>query len=481
LYKVTAQVVDQEGSMSKLSAFTAAVLCLAAAALAGAPVALAKSGGGGHGGGHGGKHGGHGFHGGKIGHGKIGHHGGGHRVHVRGGGHRGTIHGFHRAKPHFHAKRHFHRGKQHFAGPGKFARHGHRHAFVARAPRHFSHRGFRATATHRWGVPTGLAVHAPWVRRGLAAPVVRPGFHAGLAARFHARPAFRLAAWPGPFFWSWAGDDVFWPTAYDDVFWTYGTPDILAGVFAPQVYARAYAPARRGHRTERAVARGGEAPSAELCRDQPAELADIAGVEQEVRPTAEQGPLFDALYASEKRAVEILRNACPSHIPTTPTGRLAAMAQWFDGMLTAVRIVRPSLETFFGALTDEQKARFLVTTTRDAASRWLAQCRSAPRAWASVPTEGLARELDLAGTQLAALDELSLASDQAVQAVRGSCPSEIPLTPTGRLAAIEARLAALNRAVETLRPALDRFYAALSDEQKARFNTLGARGSRRAG
>jgi LTXXQ motif family protein len=239
--------------------------------------------------------------------------------------------------------------------------------------------------------------------------VARPGFHAGLAARFHARPAFRIAAWPGPFFWSWAGDDVFWPTAYDDVFWTYGTADILAGVFAPQVYA----PARRGQRAERAVALRGEAPSAELCRDQPAELADIAGVEEEVRPTAEQRPLFDALHASENRAVEILRNACPSYIPTTPTSRLAAMAQWFDGMLQAVRTVRPPLEAFYGALTDEQKARFLVTTTRDAASRWLAQCRSAPRAWASVPTQGLARELDLAGTQLAALDELSLASDQA--------------------------------------------------------------------
>jgi LTXXQ motif family protein len=307
--------------------------------------------------------------------------------------------------------------------------------------------------------------------------VAGPGFHAGLAARFHARPAFRAAAWPGPFFWSWAGDDVFWPTAYDDVFWTYGTADILAGVFAPQVYA----PRRRGHRAERAVVGGGEAPSAELCRDQPAELADIAGVEQEVRPTAEQRPLFDALHASENRAVEILRSACPSPIPATPTGRLAAMAQWFDGMLHAVRTVRQPLEAFYGALTDEQKARFLVTTTRDTASRWLAQCRSAPPAWASVATQGLARELDLAGTQLAALDQLSLASDQAVEAVRGSCPSEIPLTPTGRLAAIEARLAALNRAVKTLRPALDHFYAALSDEQKARFNTLGARGSRRAG
>jgi len=48
---------------------------------------------------------------------------------------------------------------------------------------------------------------------------------------------------------------------------------------------------------------------------------------------------------------------------------------------------------------------------------------------------------------------------QAADALAGTCPQEIPLTPTGRLAAIEKRLDALTGALDTLRPALERFYA----------------------
>jgi LTXXQ motif family protein len=42
-----------------------------------------------------------------------------------------------------------------------------------------------------------------------------------------------------------------------------------------------------------------------------------------------------------------------------------------------------------------------------------------------------------------------------------------------RLGAVDLRLAAMLQAAKTLRPALDNFYAALNDEQKARFNTMG--------
>ena len=48
----------------------------------------------------------------------------------------------------------------------------------------------------------------------------------------------------------------------------------------------------------------------------------------------------------------------------------------------------------------------------------------------------------------------------------------MPSTPTGRLAAVQARLDAMLEAVKTERPAMDKFYSSLSDEQKARFNAL---------
>ena len=325
---------------------------------------------------------------------------------------------------------------------------------------------------------------------GFAGSVAGPRRFAGhgrvqgaLAAHLYARPAFRATIWPGPFFWSYGSDDVFWPTAYDDVFWTYGTADMVTGILLPDAYARSgYGAPRRGARSARAALHS-PPDAAALCGDAPVDLADLAGVEADVQPTGEQRALFEDLKAAEAKAMDLLKAACPSQPPATATGRLDAMAQWFAAMRQAVRTVRPPLEAFYAALTDEQKARFFSAAgeRRDAAARWLARCRAAPRGIANMSTQGVARTLNLDDPQVAALNDLSRASDQAADALAGTCPQEIPLTPTGRLAAIETRLGALVGALDTLRPALERFYAALSDAQKARFNAIGARSSRRAG
>jgi hypothetical protein len=49
----------------------------------------------------------------------------------------------------------------------------------------------------------------------------------------------------------------------------------------------------------------------------------------------------------------------------------------------------------------------------------------------------------------------------------------VPITPPGRLAAMEKRLQAMVDAAKTVKPALDGFYASLSNEQKARFDRIG--------
>ena len=72
--------------------------------------------------------------------------------------------------------------------------------------------------------------------------------------------------------------------------------------------------------------------------------------------------------------------------------------------------------------------------------------------------------------QRAALNELRAATAEAARIIQSACPSELPLTPTGRLAAMEQRIDAMLQAIATLRPALAKFYAALNDEQKARLN-----------
>ena len=57
--------------------------------------------------------------------------------------------------------------------------------------------------------------------------------------------------------------------------------------------------------------------------------------------------------------------------------------------------------------------------------------------------------------------------------IKAACPSETPATPPSRLNAVGKRLHAMLRAVETVRPALDDFCNALTDDQRARFNTVG--------
>ena len=75
--------------------------------------------------------------------------------------------------------------------------------------------------------------------------------------------------------------------------------------------------------------------------------------------------------------------------------------------------------------------------------------------------------------QRAALDELKSATTAALDILKASCPTELPSTPTGRMDAMHKRLDAMLAAVRTVRPALDRFYQSLNDEQKARLSALG--------
>ena len=64
------------------------------------------------------------------------------------------------------------------------------------------------------------------------------------------------------------------------------------------------------------------------------------------------------------------------------------------------------------------------------------------------------------------------AATKAAEALKANCPGYQALTPTGRVEAMEKRLQATLGAVRTVQPALAKFYDGLSDEQKARFNSL---------
>ncbi len=81
--------------------------------------------------------------------------------------------------------------------------------------------------------------------------------------------------------------------------------------------------------------------------------------------------------------------------------------------------------------------------------------------------ERLERVIKPTEAQRAKFDEFKAASKKAAETMRAACPTDVPTTIVGRMEAMEKRLDAMLQAVKTVRPALDAFYATLSDEQKA--------------
>src|SRR3984885_9449200 len=76
--------------------------------------------------------------------------------------------------------------------------------------------------------------------------------------------------------------------------------------------------------------------------------------------------------------------------------------------------------------------------------------------------------------QSALLDNLGNALVKASDEVKARCPTSVAFTPTARLDAMRQRLQTLVDAVNPVSPPLGKFYDSLSDEQKARFNGIGA-------
>jgi len=244
-----------------------------------------------------------------------------------------------------------------------------------------------------------------------------------------------------------------------------GPPSGYGGSYARGGYARGSA--------------GGRSVEADLCSGQTAGLTDwpIERIAQTVEPNDAQRAVLDELKAAAVRALDILKAACPTTLPSTPTGRIEAMRQRLDAMLQAVHTVRPVVEKFYQSLNDEQKARFNALSPdnpdQQQAQRDLTQvCSERASGIASLPLERIERAVRPDGAQRSALKELQDATSEAVNLLTSDCPTYRALTPVGRLEAMEQRLDAMLRAVQTVQPALEKFYGSLGDEQKERFNRL---------
>ena len=313
---------------------------------------------------------------------------------------------------------------------------------------------------------------------------------------FHERRRFHpggFVGWFGPVFWPTAYDDVFdyvfWPAEYDSYgFWAFAYDDVLDNAFfAPDTgdisvgdgYVVRGGRGRGARRHTREASRGGSA--GDLCRVDPGLTQwPVEEIAQMVEPTPDQQHLLADLKAASGRAAQVLQAACPVRPPSTPLGRLDAMSKRLDAMLQALDVVRPALARFYDSLSDEQKARFNEMGRQQAANESDANGKNearvcggqGPGVLSDQAIERIAGEVRPNERQKADLDALRDASAKASDALRNACPTQTPITPVARLEAMAKRIQAMLDAINTVRPALAKFYDSLSDEQKTHFNLL---------
>jgi hypothetical protein len=245
-------------------------------------------------------------------------------------------------------------------------------------------------------------------------------------------------------------------------------------------------PANAGTRGPQAAA---TSQLAKMCDE---DSGDIAGlpidrIQAALSPNDVQRASLDDLANASVKAAEIIRAACPTQIALTAPGRLTSMRHRIEAMISAAGTVQPALQKFYDLLSDEQKTRLSAIgqdEPRAGAAKNMdglpaASCGANQGNVAALPNAEIEARLHLTEAQRASLADLQDATARAAEMLQETCPTsdQAVMTPPARLEAVHRRLQVMLIAVKTVRAALDDFYAGLSDEQKAQFETIGQRHS----
>jgi hypothetical protein len=114
------------------------------------------------------------------------------------------------------------------------------------------------------------------------------------------------------------------------------------------------------------------------------------------------------------------------------------------------------------------------STDADTTTTIADMCGSSNRDIAGFPIDQFRTAVQPNSEQSAALDDLANASQKASETISNACPKDVALTAPSRLAQMQQRVQAMHDAVTILKPALDKFYGLLSDDQKAKVTALAA-------
>jgi len=306
--------------------------------------------------------------------------------------------------------------------------------------------------------------------------------------------------WAHGVFWPFAYGDMFswawWPNAGVPAFWGYGAGFIMSSLFWPygtyawpdnSYGAYAYSPSgpnyQVAHESHEDIYSGGPEIITEPTQTSASELADtcsgvapgvgalpMSKIEETVKPDQQQMASFKALSAASAKAESILKASCSNDPALTPVGRLDELQKRLTGMTEALHTVQQPLVAFTDGLSPEQKQRLDGMSEGQKADADL--CSDHDEQFTDVPAQQIAAAVKPDQKQQVALDALKSASTKASQLLKAACPSGTSGSTAARLDDMSKRLSATKQAMNDVRPALVGFYDSLSDEQKARFDTL---------
>ncbi|MBM3530028.1 MAG: hypothetical protein FJX62_18255, partial [Alphaproteobacteria bacterium] len=318
-----------------------------------------------------------------------------------------------------------------------------------------------------------------------------------------------------PLTWPSAYEDVvgftLWPNSYDRRLRSHGIGNVLAAIFAPSELARS---------RQASAAQPGAMAALDPCTNASQTVADWPGrqIELAIKTSRTQRAAIDKLRAAVSAATASIRTACRNDTLLTPVARLRSLQNHLWAVQEAAIQLRAPLAEFYDSLSDEQKQQFMVAA-QQAASGAAAQMaaanpeqtastqasaqaktganqaaasadpRAAIQAGAGAISPELARMCGMPlsrewpvgqiaqavrpnAAQQASLEALQKTAFEMGQLLMASCMTPPLPTPIERLDAATDRLTAVIFAASNVALALNDLYGQLSDEQKARFDTL---------
>jgi len=292
----------------------------------------------------------------------------------------------------------------------------------------------------------------------------------------------------------WVGPPA-WPSAFEDLIGFTLWPDDYAfrfrgrgfDVIADTITGRFDVPRPvRTATTGTAVRTDAANESVEGCGDTSSADSNwpTTRIEQISQLSDTQRGSLEKLQSAGSQSVKTIRENCVGPTGGTPPDRLRALVQTLWTVRDAGISMREPLKAFYGTLTVAQKNGFASQQPQDSppsdpkyANPGMNKQYQACASQNVEKAERMIKEIETrvrpSKDQAASFEGFHKASADMAKLMIASCAQPIPADPMARLDAANDQLTAINYAATTVQIAFDGFYLKLSNDQKARFYSLG--------